>query len=237
MKKVTALTVPEGDGVVVKRLMPVHGLMNFDPFVLCDHFDIDSGGFPDHPHRGFEGVTYMLSGGMQHEDNLGNRSTVTAGGLQRFTAGKGIVHSETPKGRAHGFQLWVNLAKALKQIAPDYEQVDVADIPTDTNDGVVVRTLVGEGSPTKLQTPVLYLDVSINKASLYQKQIPQGFRGFVYIIEGEVILNQETFKASEAAFFDQASLLSLMAKENSRMILCFGQPHGEPIRQHGPFVD
>ena len=237
MKKVKALTVPEGDGVVVKRLMPVHGLMNYDPFVLLDHFNINSGGFPDHPHRGFEAITYMLDGGMQHADNLGNRSTVKGGGLQRFTAGRGLIHSEMPEGKAHGFQLWINLPKSLKKMEPSYQQVDAVDIPKDTNDGVVVKTMVGEGSPTKLQTPVLYLDVSIKKASLYQKQIPDNFRGFVYVIEGELKLNGELFVAGDAAFFDKAELLSFLGVENSHAILCFGQPHGEPIYQHGPYVD
>lgn len=237
MRKVTALTVPEGDGVVVKRLMPVHGLMNYDPFVLMDHFDIGSGGFPDHPHRGFEAITYILDGGMQHADNLGNKSTVSGGGLQRFTAGKGLVHSEMPADHAHGFQLWINLPKSLKRMEPSYQQVDAADIPCETNDGVVVKTLVGEGSPTKLQTPVIYLDVTIHHGSLYQRQIPEGFRGFIYIIEGEVKLNSETLKTSEAGFFDQATTLSFMAKSDTRLIVCFGQPHGEPIYQHGPFVD
>ena len=136
MKKVVALTVPEGDGVMVKRLMPRQGLMNFDPFVLMDHFDIEGGGFPDHPHRGFEAITYMLDGGMQHVDNLGNKSVVYAGGLQRFTAGKGLVHSEMPQGRAQGIQLWINLPKRLKQMQPSYQQVDAEDIPSDSNDGV-----------------------------------------------------------------------------------------------------
>jgi len=237
MKKVQALTVPEGDGLVVKRLMPVHGLMNFDPFVLCDHFDIDSGGFPDHPHRGFEAITYMLAGGMQHADNLGNTSTVRAGGLQRFTAGKGIIHSEIPEGRAHGFQLWINLPKALKKIEPSYQQVDAVEIPSDAHDGVVVRTLVGEGSPAQLQTPVLYLDVSLDKERVYQKDIPQDFRGFVYVIDGEIKLNEESLSVGEAGFFDQTSLFSILATKASRFIMCFGKPHGEPIHQHGPFVD
>ena len=103
--------------------------------------------------------------------------------------------------------------------------------------GLVVKTMVGEGSPTKLQTPVLYLDVSIKKASLYQKQIPDSFRGFVYVIEGELKLNGELFVAGDAAFFDKAELLSFLGVENSHAILCFGQPHGEPIYQHGPYVD
>ncbi len=237
MKKMKALTVPEGDGVVVKRLMPVQGLMNYDPFVLMDHFNIDAGGFPDHPHRGFEAITYMLGGGMQHADNLGNTSIVYAGGLQRFTAGQGIVHSEMPDGQAHGIQLWINLPKRLKKIPPSYQQVDAENIPTDSNDGVVVRTLVGEGSPTVLQTGMLYLDVSIKQRSLYQFNIPSGFCGFVYVLEGEIRLEHETLQAYEALFFDQAKLLSFMAKQDSRLIVCFGKPHGEPIHQHGTFVD
>ena len=237
MKKVKALTVPEGDGVVVKRLMPVHGMMNFDPFVLMDHFDIEGAGFPDHPHRGFEAITYMLDGGMQHADNLGNKSTVQAGGLQRFTAGSGIVHSEMPKGRAQGIQLWINLAKRLKQMPPSYQQVDADDVPSDGNDGVRVRTVVGKDSPTVLQTDVLYLDISLKKGSVYQQHISSEMRGFVYVLEGEIILNQEAVKTSEAMFFDSGVTLSLLAKQKGRLIVCFGKPHGEPIRQHGPYVD
>lgn len=237
MKKITALTVPEGDGVLVKRLMPVRGLMNFDPFVLCDHFDINSGGFPNHPHRGFEAITYMFDGGMNHTDNLGNSSTVLGGGLQRFTAGKGLIHSEMPKGRANGIQLWINLPKRLKKMDPDYQQVDAVDIPEDQQGGVLVRTLVGKGSPTKLQTPVLYLDVSLEKGSLYQRDIPEGMRGFVYVTEGEMKLNGELLSAADAAFFETHEVLSFMAQENCRAIVCFAKPHGEPIYQHGPYVD
>ena len=237
MKKVKALIVPEGNGVVVNRLMPVHGLMNFDPFVLMDHFDIEGGGFPDHPHRGFEAITYMLGGGMQHVDNLGNTSTVHAGGLQRFTAGKGIVHSEMPEGQAQGIQLWINLPKRLKQMPPSYQQVDAKDIPEETNDGVVVRTVVGQGSPTQLNTKVLYLDVTIKQGSVYQRFIDELMRGFVYVLEGEVSLNQESLAENEAMFFDVGETLSLLGKANSRVLICFGQPHGEPIHQHGPYVD
>ncbi len=238
MRKITALTVPEGDGVLVKRLMPVRGgLMNFDPFVLCDHFDIESGGFPDHPHRGFEAITYMFDGGMKHTDNLGNSSTVLGGGLQRFTAGKGLVHSEMPKGRANGIQLWINLPKRLKKIEPSYQQVDAEQIPREQQGGVLVRTIVGEGSPTRLQTPALYLDVSMDKGSLYQRDIAEGMRGFVFVIEGEVSLNHEALVAAQAAFFSQSELLSFMAKDSCRFIMCFARPHGEPIHQHGPYVD
>ncbi|MDQ7004654.1 MAG: pirin family protein [Ghiorsea sp.] len=237
MKKVKAITVPEGNGVVVSRLMPVHGLMNFDPFVLMDHFDIEGDGFPNHPHRGFEAITYMLSGGMQHADNLGNTSTVQAGGLQRFTAGKGIMHSEMPEGKAQGIQLWINLPKRLKQMEPSYQQVNAGEVPEDTNDGVLVRTVVGKGSPTQLNTEVLYLDVSIKQGSVYQRNIDEHMHGFVYMLGGEVTLNQQPLFMREAMFFDAGETLSLLGKQNSRLIVCFGQPHGEPIHQHGPYVD
>jgi len=237
MKKMKALTVPEGDGVVVKRLMPRQGFMNFDPFVLMDHFDIEGSGFPDHPHRGFEAITYMLDGGMQHADNLGNKSIVHAGGLQRFTAGKGLVHSEMPQGRAQGIQLWINLPKRLKQMQPSYQQVDAEDIPSDSNDGVRVRTVVGEGSPTQLQTSVLYLDISLKQGSVYQRHIAHDMRGFVYVLEGEITLNQERVITAEAVFFDVGTTLSLLGKQSSRVLVCFGKPHGEPIHQHGPYVD
>ncbi|MDQ7002394.1 MAG: pirin family protein [Ghiorsea sp.] len=237
MKKVKALTVPEGDGVVVKRLMPRQGLMNFDPFVLMDHFDIEGAGFPDHPHRGFEAITYMLDGGMQHADNLGNQSIVHAGGLQRFTAGKGLVHSEMPQGKAQGIQLWINLPKRLKKMQPSYQQVDAEDVPNDSNDGVRVRTLVGKGSPTQLQTKVIYLDVSLKKGRVYQQHIDDDMRGFVYVLEGEIKLNQELLSTAEAMFFEVSTTLSMLAKQASRVIICFGKPHGEPIHQHGPYVD
>lgn len=237
MKKIKALTVPEGDGVMVKRLMPIAGLRNFDPFVLCDHFDIDSGGFPDHPHRGFEAITYMLDGGMQHADNLGNRSTVTAGGLQRFTAGKGLIHSEIPSGRAVGLQLWINLPQSLKKIEPDYQQVNTADIPVLKKDGVCVKTLVGKGSPTLLKTPLLYLDLSIDSGHEHRQLLPVGFRGFVYVLEGEATLDQEQLNQSDAVLIENTASITLKAVKQCRLILCFGQPHGEPIYQHGPYVD
>ncbi|MDQ6989753.1 MAG: pirin family protein [Mariprofundaceae bacterium] len=234
--KIKALAVPEGDGVVVKRLMPSQNLRNYDPFVLCDHFDIESGGFPDHPHRGFEAITYMLAGGMQHADNLGNRSTVYAGGAQRFTAGKGIVHSEIPQGRAVGLQLWINLPQKLKHIEPAYQQVDAADIKVEKKDGVLLRHIVGEAGII-LQTPVLYLDISLLPQSHYEVHIPDGFRGFVYVLQGHVWLQEQHLHASEALFIEGVQHLQIQAKDNSQIMVCFGLPHGEPIYQHGPFVD
>jgi len=232
-----AMTVPEGDGVTVKRLMPVHGMRNFDPFVLWDHFDIAAGGFPDHPHRGFEAITYIFSGGMQHADNLGNRGTVHGGGAQRFTAGRGIVHSEMPDGHAAGIQLWINLPRSLKGIDPDYQQVEKDEIPETAIEGGTLRTIVGENGPVQLKTDVQYLDISLHKGAVFEQAVASGLRGLVYLVDGSFRINGAETNAGSAAFVDGAASLTLDAVENSRFMWCFGRPHGEPILQHGPFVD
>jgi len=232
-----AVVVPEGDGIEVKRLMPVANMRNFDPFVLWDHFDISSGGFPDHPHRGFEAITYMFAGGMQHADNLGNRGTVHGGGAQRFTAGRGIVHSEMPDGRAAGIQLWINLPQSLKGIDPDYQQVEKGEIPETVIDAGMVRTIVGENGPIQLKTDVEYLDVSLDAGATIGRAVPDGFQGIIYLIEGSIKVNGETVDAGSAAYVDGENALTIEAIEGARYIWCFGRPHGEPIHQHGPFVD
>lgn len=230
-----AVVVPEGDGVEVKRLMPIANLRNFDPFVLWDHFDIIGGGFPNHPHRGFEAITYMFEGGMQHTDNLGNKGTVYGGGAQRFTAGKGIVHSEMPDGKASGTQLWINLPKRLKGIEPDYQQVDV--IKQVKEDGVTIRTIVGEGGAVLLKTDVEYLDVSLPADRRWQRSIPDGFRGFVYVLEGSLLVEGKRVDSASAAYIDGMPNLIIETSQDARLMWCFGRPHEEPIYQNGPFVD
>jgi len=232
-----AMQVPEGDGVTVKRLMPVHGMRNFDPFVLWDHFDISAGGFPDHPHRGFEAITYMFAGGMQHADNLGNRETVHGGGAQRFTAGRGIVHSEMPDGHAAGIQLWINLPRKLKGIDPAYQQAQSDEFVVTNFDGGTLKTIVGDGGPVKLKTDVEYLDVSLNDGAIYERTIPEGMQGFVYVVKGSVKVNGEHTPEGAAAFLGKEASLSIIANTDSRFTWCFGKPHGEPVLQHGPFVD
>lgn len=237
-----AVVVPEGDGVEVKRLMPVAGLRNFDPFVLWDHFDIAAGGFPDHPHRGFEAITYMFAGGMEHTDNLGNSGTIHGGGAQRFTAGRGLVHSEMPyqgeNGRhAAGIQLWINLPRSLKGVDPEYQQEERRGIPATEIDGGTIRTIVGEGGPILLKTEVEYLDISLNRGSALKRNIVSGMRGLVYVVEGSVLVGSNNVDSGAAAFVDDISSLSIAAESDSRLMWCFGRPHGEPIYQHGPFVD
>jgi len=232
-----ALVVPEGDGVEVKRLMPVANLRNFDPFVLWDHFDIAAGGFPDHPHRGFEAITYMFEGGMQHADNLGNRVTVHGGGAQRFTAGRGIVHSEMPEGHAVGIQLWINLPQRLKGVAPEYQQVEKGEVPLTEVEGASISTIVGEGGPIELKTGVEYLDVSLQAGARLERTVPEGFRGFIYLVEGSTRVNGELAESGAALYVENEPGLTINAVEDARFMWCFGKPHGEPIYQHGPFVD
>jgi quercetin 2,3-dioxygenase len=233
-------TVPEGDGIEVKRLFPLHERMNFDPFVLWDHFDIGPGhGFPDHPHRGFEAITYMFEGGMNHKDNLGNESFVTAGGAQRFTAGSGLVHSELPaeKGQSNGIQLWINLPKRLKTIDPEYQQVNTADFPVTNIEGGQIKTIVGNNSPLKLKTEVIYQYATLEKQSTYELELKSGMRGLVYVMNGSIKVNEESVKIDQAVFIENIEKLTISAEENSQFMISMGIPHGEPIHQHGPYVD
>ncbi len=240
---VSAMNVPEGDGVTVKRLMPVAGRMNFDPFVLWDHFDIAKGGFPPHPHRGFEAITWMFAGGMQHKDNLGNEGTVHAGGAQRFTAGRGITHSEMPDGHAAGIQLWINLPQRLKRIDAEYQQVDADAVPREETGGVSLLHIVGYRGSVRLHTDVEYLEVSLAAGSRMQRNIDDGWRGIIYVVEGEATLRTEDdspaqpLVAGDAALVEKETTLSLHSRDGAKLMWCFGAPHHEPIHQHGPFVD
>ena len=236
-----AVEMSEGDGVDVNRLFPVSSkMMNYDPFVLWDNFNLGPDrGFPTHPHRGFEAITYMFTGSIEHKDNLGNHSTVTAGGAQRFTAGRGMEHSEMPdsKVNSNGIQLWINLAKDKKTIEPAYQQVDEKDIPLVNIEGGNIRVIVGDESPVNLLTPVRYLRINLDAAANLNEKVPVDFRGFIYIINGKLKVNAETVNKREAYFFDNISALNIEALSESHFMLCMGKPHGEPIHQHGPFVD
>jgi redox-sensitive bicupin YhaK (pirin superfamily) len=229
----------EGDGAEVVRLFPLRsGRMNFDPFVLFDHFFLQAGtGFPTHPHRGFEAITYLFKGGMRHKDNLGNDSTMVAGGAQRFTAGAGIEHSEMPAGESSGIQLWINLPKALKQIPPAYQAVAAEQIPEQAFAGGTRHIIVGEGSPLTLQTRIRYEDITLHPAGVYQSPLAEDEQGLIYVVEGEVQLKGYSIKQQQAAYFDSLEGLTLSSDVGARLMLCVGQPLGEPIRQYGPYVD
>ena len=238
---VEARLTSEGDGAEVRRLFPIFNQrMNFDPFVLWDHFFIQPGtGFPTHPHRGFEAITYLFEGAMEHKDNIGNCSTVLPGGAQRFTAGRGLEHSEMPAidGVTSGIQLWINLPKRLKQLEPEYQQVDAAEIPESSENGVRIRHIVGEQGKVKLHTPVTYQDVQMNSGSEFAFVIPENFRGLGFVVDGEIEFDGHSLTAGQTIFFAEEKQLGVTAKSDARLMLCMGTPHGEPIRQYGPFVD
>ncbi len=240
IKRHKAMEMKEGDGVNVYRLMPIAGFRNYDPFVLWDDFTITPGsGFPDHPHRGFEAITYLYNGSIKHTDNLGNSSTVTAGGAQRFTAGSGIVHSEVPNEErpTRGIQCWINLPGRLKQIDPAYQQVDDNEFPVIEIEAGRIKVLVGEGSPLKIMTPLRYLDIELNGSASHIEPIPKGMRGFLYVAEGEVTINQQPYRKGESAFFENEKEVVVGVENKARVMLAFGKPHGEPIIQYGPYVD
>lgn len=235
-----AADVQEGAGVDVQRLMPVEGCQSYDPFVLWDHFSIGlSAGLPDHPHRGFEIVTYLFSGALRHEDDLGNRSTVLAGGAQRVTAGRGISHSEMPQGGVvtRGIQLWINLPRRLKATAPAYQQVDADEFPVKQIAGGHVTTIVGEGSPLKLNTPVRYYEIRLDPGVTWRETVPEGFRGLVYTASGSAAVDGHDLDQGDACFLDNPGKIRVEAREECRLMYCVGRPHGEEIRQRGSSVD
>jgi hypothetical protein len=238
--RISALEMDEGAGARVRRLFPIPGLRHHDPFVLFDNFSVGpDAGFPPHPHRGFEAITYMLDGAFQHKDNLGNRSVVSSGGAQRFTAGRGLVHSEMPAAPElnRGIQLWINLAQRDKHIDPGYQQVDAADFPQQATASGTVRTIVGPGSPLSLHTPVLYLDISLIRDGRHTVDIPAGYRGLLYIISGKIAAAGESLDAGDALLLTEMPQLTLQAATDTRCVLVAGAPHNEPIRQHDSYVD
>jgi len=242
VRVVPAIETEEGDGARVRRLFPTGAMRDADPFALLDEFDLrPPAGFPEHPHRGFEALTYMLEGSFHHRDDMGNDSTVTAGGAQRFTAGgRGIVHSEMPgsKGRSRGLQLWVKLPAMLKGVAPSYQQVDGPGIPEAVGEGWRARIVVGEGSPVRLSTPVRYLDVRLDAWATFEDEVPDGWRGLVYVLDGRVTVDGQEVRSGSAAMLAPGSRPKVSAVEGpAHLVLLLGRPIGEPIIHRGPFVD
>lgn len=237
---VQAAKQSEGAGARVRRLFPTQRLKHVDPFVLLDEFTVTPpAAFPDHPHGGFEAVTYMLEGAFRHRDNIGNDEVVSAGGAQRFTAGKRIVHAELPagEGTSHGIQLWVNLPGKLKEIDPDYQLVPPEQIPETDKDGTLVRTVLGDGSPVALHTEVRLLDVTVTNGASFHEEVRENWNGLVYVLQGEVSLKNTVIGRGEAVVFSGGGDARVMADEAARFLLLAGKPHGEPILQRGSFVE
>jgi redox-sensitive bicupin YhaK (pirin superfamily) len=239
LRKIEAVETVEGEGAIVKRVFPTRQLMHFDPFPLLDEFNIKSpAGFPDHPHGGFEAVTYMLQGGFHHTDNLGNDSTVMAGGAQRFTAGKTIIHSELPGTERvnRGLQLWIRLPTKLQNLEPSYQQVNPKDIPEKHVNGHHVRIIVGENSPLTLQNEVIYLDIMLQSQMDFSCHINQEFNALIYVLEGIVNLGDTQVKKSEAGLLSNGDSIGISASKPARLVLIGGKPHGENIVLRGSFI-
>jgi len=230
--------VRHGTGVNSNRAFPTDSYPhNLDPFVLFEQFYIDPDkGFPMHPHRGFEIVSYMIEGGMEHEDSLGVANTAYENDAMRITTGSGIHHSEFPAdGQAcTGLQLWVNLPQAEKEADPDYVDATADELPTEEHDGATVTTVIGEPSPISLYTPMEYLDVSV--ADTWTWSVPKEWSGFLYGVAGDGTVEEQSFTAGDVLPVTDAQSLTLRNDDSLRAVAVSGCPHGEPIRQRGPYV-
>ncbi len=236
----SATVMQEGAGVRVKRLMPLPEFMNFDPFVMFDHFELGPGtGFPEHPHRGFEAVTYLFEGEIEHRDNLGNVSRVGPGGAQRFTAGSGLLHSEMPSAETPtaGIQLWVNLPQRLKGIEPSYEEAPADTIPENGFHGGRERRIAGDEGRVNLLTPALYRHLLMESGSDFTLELLEGWRAIVYLRLGAASVNGHRLEPADGAFVEDETRIRIDAHAGSELMIAAGHPHGEPIRQRGPYVD
>lgn len=245
----------DGDGVKLTRVLTQPLQRRLDPFLMLDAFGSDAasdyiGGFPTHPHRGFETVTYMLAGRMRHRDSVGNVGLLEPGSLQWMTAGRGILHSEMPEqeeGRMAGFQLWVNLPARDKLTAPAYRDVPPAEVPSfPLDNGGSVRVLAGEshgvkGAVSRPGTEPIYLDVTLPPGQTFEQPLPPGHNAFVYVFGGaadvagtEVPVERMAILANDPAF--DGVRLRAVGEVPARVLVVAGRPLNEPIVQYGPFV-
>jgi redox-sensitive bicupin YhaK (pirin superfamily) len=230
--------VRHGTGVNSNRAFPTGAYpASIDPFVLFERFYIDADtGFPMHPHRGFEIVSYMLDGGMDHNDSLGVSQTASEGDVMRITTGRGIRHSEFPAGgrACSGLQLWVNLSRADKDVEPEYEDASAEELPTETRDGATVTTVVGDGSPIGLRTAMKYLDVHVEESWVWS--LPSGWGGFLYGVSGSGTIEGDRFGVGDVRAVTEARTVDIETDDELRVVAVSGRPHDEPIRQRGPYV-
>jgi redox-sensitive bicupin YhaK (pirin superfamily) len=251
--------VIEGADVLLRRSFGPSRANSFDPFLLFDHFAFNDPiegpivGFPTHPHRGIETVTYMLEGNVRHRDSLGNTGVIGPGDVQWMTSGRGILHEELPKrgpsGKVDGFQLWVNLPAALKMSQPRYQEISAGQIPTIEKDGARVRVVAGEylgvtGSATEIAAQPLYMDITLESNHQFRLPVPEDHTAAAYIFEGEGLFgldqqgNGEFIQSVRLAVFGEGNQLVVETGPGkaARFILMAGKPFKEPIVPYGPFV-
>ena len=243
----------DGAGVKLTRVLTQNLQRRLDPFLMLDNFGSDKAddyiaGFPDHPHRGFETITYMIAGRMQHRDSAGNEGLLENGGVQWMVAGKGVIHSEIPQqeeGVMEGFQLWLNLPARNKMTQPWYRDIKAGELPKfSTPEGVDVTVIAGgshgvAGAVTREVTKPLYLDLHMPAGSRFVQPLPASHNAFVYVYRGEVSIEGKTVPVQRMAILEnqaQADGVVIQASADTRVLLIAGQPLNEPIAQYGPFV-
>ena len=245
--------VMDGAGVKINRVLTNTLQRRLDPFLMLDAFGSDKAGdyiagFPEHPHRGFETVTYMLAGRMRHRDSAGNEGLVTDGGVQWMTAGRGVIHSEMPEqneGLMEGFQLWLNLPAKDKMMAPWYRDIPNEQVPRFTLDsGATVQVIAGAshgvaGAVQREGTEPLYLDIELPEGAVFEQALPAGHNAFIYVFRGEAVVGGKGVPQTRMAIFDNAEGadgVAIKAARPTRLLLIAGRPLKEAIAQYGPFV-
>lgn len=251
---IPALETSDGAGVRIKRSIGQHQSVRLDPFLMLDEFgSADASdyiaGFPSHPHRGFETVTYMIEGHMLHEDHLGNRGNLRNGGVQWMTAGRGIIHSEMPQQEAgvmRGFQLWLNLPAAEKMVEAGYRDIQPDDIPEIRLDGGRIKLIAGElelggkkhkGAVVGKSTEPVYADLHLDASGQVTLPVPPSLNAMVYLYEGDASLGASALKRAAANVLSDGDRVTVTAgPAGARLLLIAGKPIGEPVVQYGPFV-
>ena len=245
--------VMDGAGVRINRVLTHTLQRRLDPFLMLDAFGSDKAGdyiagFPEHPHRGFETVTYMLAGRMRHRDSAGNEGLITDGGVQWMTAGRGVIHSEMPEqneGVMEGFQLWLNLPANDKLRDPWYRDIPNAEVPRFTlESGVTVQVIAGsthgvDGAVQRAGTEPLYLEIELPAGATFEQPLAVGHNAFLYVFRGEAVVGGKGVPQARMAILDNAEGADgvvIKASMPTRLLLIAGQPLKEPIAQYGPFV-
>jgi redox-sensitive bicupin YhaK (pirin superfamily) len=251
---IRAIPASDGAGVKLMRSLGQGPLARLDPFLMLDCFSSEEAsdyiaGFPPHPHRGFETVTYMLDGHMRHEDHLGNVGELKSGGAQWMTAGRGIIHSEMPQqesGRMRGFQLWVNLPAKEKMRPASYRDVQAEEIPVAALPGggavkVVAGAAVVEGREVvgpigQITTRPLFIDVSLPAAASFRQALPEGHNAFLYPYEGRIMVGGAAIAKDQAGILSAGDEVTVTADGDAKFLMLAAQPLREPVVQYGPFV-
>src|SRR5690554_204719 len=243
----------DGAGVTLRRLIASQELDMLDPFLLFDAFGSDKpedyiAGFPPHPHRGFETVTYMLAGKMRHEDSAGNAGVIESGGVQWMTAGRGIIHSEKPEqeaGLLAGFQLWVNLPASHKMMAPRYQEKTADEIAVETREGgLMVKVVAGQtrnGTKGVIDNSFIepvYFVIEAAAGSVFEESLPSSHNAFVYVADGRVSIGEKptSIGAAQLAVLKEGDSITVEAEQDSTYIIVAGKPLNEPVERAGPFV-